>query len=341
MPRLAVILSSFGVFVTYILSVAHFLALSVPCGSSSGCDIVATSRYARVHGIPVAFAGFGLFVFLAVATLRYRRTRSPAWLTAGFAAASSGAVVNCVFTYIAFAVLHAECVWCIASNAAYVCVALTTGRMLTCRGPAGPMARAGDGVCAAVGYGLMVLAVGMTAHLVVFATPLEGDAPERLGDLTVVDLVPTDSLALPGSPEADTYVIFVDLQCLLCHAALAGAENRHKHDRNRIVVRDLPLSVHKGSYRLAVLLQTARLKHLGWQYLRACENCEGTLDDYEELAARTGVIPISQEFESLATRAVDRDLALARRLGLRHTPTVFRIDKAGHISYVSLPEFLD
>jgi uncharacterized membrane protein len=54
---IAVILSLVGIADAVYLTVHHYTGEQVPCGVTGGCEMVLSSSYATVYGIPLAFFG--------------------------------------------------------------------------------------------------------------------------------------------------------------------------------------------------------------------------------------------------------------------------------------------
>jgi uncharacterized membrane protein len=54
---IAVILALLGIADAVYLTVHHYTGEQVPCGVTGGCDMVLSSSYATVYGIPLAFFG--------------------------------------------------------------------------------------------------------------------------------------------------------------------------------------------------------------------------------------------------------------------------------------------
>jgi uncharacterized membrane protein len=109
-------LSLVGLFVALYLSLWK-LGLMGPmlCGLGS-CEVVQTSRYAYLFGIPVAFYGVvGYLAMLGVSVAglqpRFVGTLGPTKLLVGLG--GSGAAFCLYLTYIEAFVLHAWCRWCI------------------------------------------------------------------------------------------------------------------------------------------------------------------------------------------------------------------------------------
>lgn len=88
-----------------------------------GCARVIRSRYGRLLGIPNGALGVAYFGGAAVVPLV---GTSSAW-TALTAATALALPLYAYLTYLQFAVLRALCVWCLASAALTVGIAITLG----------------------------------------------------------------------------------------------------------------------------------------------------------------------------------------------------------------------
>jgi uncharacterized membrane protein len=87
------------------------------CGSG-GCEIVQTSRWAVLFGIPVAFYGLVAYAAILIAALVGLQ---PAWLGRRgpilflAALATGGVLFTGWLTYLELFVIHAICRWCVGS----------------------------------------------------------------------------------------------------------------------------------------------------------------------------------------------------------------------------------
>jgi uncharacterized membrane protein len=67
---IAVILSLVGIADAVYLTVHHYTGEQVPCGVTGGCEMVLSSAYATVYGIPLAFFGaIAYFTAFSIALL--------------------------------------------------------------------------------------------------------------------------------------------------------------------------------------------------------------------------------------------------------------------------------
>jgi len=89
------------------------------CGTG-GCEVVQTSRYADLFGIPVAFygvAGYAVLFVLGLAGLQPARAGDRRLAVLVAALATGGFAFTLYLTSLELLVLHAICRWCIASAA--------------------------------------------------------------------------------------------------------------------------------------------------------------------------------------------------------------------------------
>lgn len=123
--RAVFVLALVGLLISGYLWHLHATEADAPCVfGSDDCVRVTSSRFAEFpvgSGISVAVygtAGYLLLVALAVArTLSANVIRDRRLLTAIVLAAAGGVLFSLRLTYLALAVLHAKCPWCLTSQA--------------------------------------------------------------------------------------------------------------------------------------------------------------------------------------------------------------------------------
>jgi len=112
---LTALLALGGIGIALYLTVVHYADQPIVCSSVGDCELVNSSEYAKLGGVPVAALGAAayatMFVLAGYALLRGDALSLAAlW---GVAAASFG--FSMYLTYIELFVLGAICVWCVAS----------------------------------------------------------------------------------------------------------------------------------------------------------------------------------------------------------------------------------
>ena len=101
------------VLTTYLSYTALFEVHPAFCSEGSGCDLVQGSRWATFLGMPTAT--WGLFTYLAMATLAWRaRTKPKSWTPLIFVAIG-GFGISAYLTVISIVEIEATCAYCLAS----------------------------------------------------------------------------------------------------------------------------------------------------------------------------------------------------------------------------------
>jgi len=109
-------LSVVGMALTaYLTTVKWFGTMPLYCGNESSCDIVQSSRWSTLLGLPLSFWGFLTYAALATLVWKMRRRRS-IWVHAAFVACI-GVGVSIYLTAISVLVIQATCMYCLASFA--------------------------------------------------------------------------------------------------------------------------------------------------------------------------------------------------------------------------------
>ena len=137
--RALVVLALAGIFVSlYLLLYKLGFYGSLMCGGAS-CQVVQSSEYAEIAGVPVA--GWGLAWYVAVFAGGLARLQpglaDAGWLRLGLeVAAATGVIFTGWLTWVELFVLHAICWWCVGSAVLVVLIAalLAWDRMAEGRG---------------------------------------------------------------------------------------------------------------------------------------------------------------------------------------------------------------
>lgn len=83
------------------------------CAPGEGCDIVNTSPYSEIAGIPIAVFGLGMYLLIIAALLT--ETRWAYGRLTVFGLALTGTLYSAYLTYLELAVIHAICPYCVIS----------------------------------------------------------------------------------------------------------------------------------------------------------------------------------------------------------------------------------
>ncbi|HSD76241.1 MAG TPA: vitamin K epoxide reductase family protein [Solirubrobacteraceae bacterium] len=110
-------LSLTGLAISAYLAYSYLRHQAPVCSTSSGCEIVASSDYARPGGVPLPLAGVAGYLLLFItACMPGQRAR-----TAGMLLTVAAISASAVLTYLELEVIGAVCLWCVASA---VCASL-------------------------------------------------------------------------------------------------------------------------------------------------------------------------------------------------------------------------
>jgi uncharacterized membrane protein len=107
--------SLFGFADATYLSAKFFQGIAPPCALFSGCDAVATSKYAAIGPVPVAFLGVFFYLCTFVFTLLYQMRRGDRVLKVISLVTTLGFLFTLYLVYLQLFVIKAVCVYCMFS----------------------------------------------------------------------------------------------------------------------------------------------------------------------------------------------------------------------------------
>jgi len=113
--RPLLVLSALGIALAAYLSWTEWTGSSVKgCAVGSSCDVVLSSRWAKLFGLPTAF--WGLLTYLTLAGTAFIKSAQRHWLWA-WVIAMFGVLYSAYLTTISITVLGAACPYCLTSLA--------------------------------------------------------------------------------------------------------------------------------------------------------------------------------------------------------------------------------
>ena len=113
-PAIAIVaIALAGVAISTYLAATELAGALPVCGPIQGCRTVATSAYAEVAGLPVAFLGVGFSGVMATLGAVWGRTTWRPALIALYGFGLFGVLSVGFLTYLEIAVIEAICVWCV------------------------------------------------------------------------------------------------------------------------------------------------------------------------------------------------------------------------------------
>lgn len=110
------------------LTIEHYRGVIPPC-STAGCDLVLTSQYASLLGVPTAFFGAIYYLFIALGAFIFLESRHVGESLAShhfsilkgcLVGTIAGFLLSLWFTYLQIFVLSSYCLYCLGSALASI-----------------------------------------------------------------------------------------------------------------------------------------------------------------------------------------------------------------------------
>lgn len=114
---LAGVLAAAGLGIASYLTTVHYAGQPIACSGVGDCELVNSSRYAEFAGVPVALLGGVAYIAILALVAGAWLRRAALLLAAAWAVALAAFGFSMYLTYIELRVLHAVCVYCVASAA--------------------------------------------------------------------------------------------------------------------------------------------------------------------------------------------------------------------------------
>lgn len=102
------------------LTAKHYQGVPPACSLLKGCEVVTTSAYATVLGVPVALGGAVYYFFSIVLLALFLEFRRRVFLQLLFLLVSGGLLATAWFVFVQIFILQAICLYCMASAASTV-----------------------------------------------------------------------------------------------------------------------------------------------------------------------------------------------------------------------------
>jgi protein-disulfide isomerase len=338
LPIAASLVAFGGLLTAGVLSAGHILKLPVPCGSSSGCVAVASDPSSRFAGIPIAF--FGVVAYIVILCLLMRLDRARWTHFALVAVTGVGTILSARLLFYAHFVIRATCYWCVASAVAMAILFVIS----ICIWRAKRRLRAVSAFFLWRVAGITLFAIGAMVWLMERSAAAAPIAPEKLAAVAVEQLVDGGNSRGPANSPVKI-VMFSDLWCSVCravHGPLMDYQSAHPN-HVQVIFRHRPLygiRGHETSETAAILSEIAAEHGKFWRFVDRLYREPHQLDQngylglMRELGLATPQVQsLLADPRSAPALRVQRDRALADRLGVQLTPTfVVVIDHKAPVS---------
>lgn len=114
-PATLIVLAALGFADATYLTIEHYTTFRLPCTITHGCDIVTTSAYSEIFGVPVALLGAFYYVTILLGTIVALEFALSKLKTVIAYATTTGFLFSAWFVYAQLAIIHAICQYCMLS----------------------------------------------------------------------------------------------------------------------------------------------------------------------------------------------------------------------------------
>jgi uncharacterized membrane protein len=101
-----------GLLIASYLSTVELAGIPPVCGVATGCQTVATSKYAWIGPFPVAVYGVVLSIVLLSLAVAWIRSDNPTLLDLHYGISLVGVIFELYFISVQMFILHQVCIWC-------------------------------------------------------------------------------------------------------------------------------------------------------------------------------------------------------------------------------------
>lgn len=112
----SLILGFLGFIVATYLTILHYQNALPPCSLTSNCELVLTSKYASILGVPLALLGSLFYLGIIILCLLIITNYKKVFLNTFYLLITTGFLISVVLVYIQAFLLHAYCQYCLISE---------------------------------------------------------------------------------------------------------------------------------------------------------------------------------------------------------------------------------
>ena len=325
------VLASVGVFIALVTGIAHASGVELPCGGTSGCDIIARPENSRWLGVPIAFYGLAVYMFVALLAM-FRAAigldKSPQLGGAMWVLLAGGSLVSVGLIAHATLNIHATCYWCVAS-----CVTMVLAFIVHTYGMTKSAESGKSPAFAAFMAALSVAAIAGS----VYGFSLRADAPKST-PVEASKPAYDETDVFMGSKDAPVVITeFTDLYCPTCRSQhawlLSQISDEIEAGRVKLVIRHYPLpDLHPLAIQAALFAIWAQEKGKFWEFFDLVHQ----IDDKEDIELHYSAVEEAgldaeaarkllqdKELRTPYTEAMQKDIDEGTALGVEATPTWF------------------
>ena len=352
---LAFLTTLVGIGAAAYLTYQHYLHLSSTltgksfCNLSTylNCDLVLTSRYARIGTLPLAGLGLIFYVYVAGALL-YARLAPENYqeiLSLPTLLAMLSILLSLFLAYVSYFELHALCVFCLSLYLVNLILALALWTLLGRGGPVEIFRKIPWGK-ALLYFGIVYAIGGIILHTnhKQYAKELsKSEVQDYLNQFMAQTPKTIDVSGKPywGNPDAKIVIAeFSDMECPYCKVAAFNLKPLlgEYRDKVKLVFMNYPLDkacnpaiqrdLHQQACSAAYATHCAGEQGKFWEYHDAAFDRQPKFSDDSLLAIARKLKLDMKAFESClgsetTKKAVGADVALGNQIGVNGTPAVY------------------
>jgi len=105
-----------GFFVALYLTFQHYTGGTPDCSLVQGCEVVTTSEYATIFGVPISLFGALYFFALTIVLFAWLQHGKRAFDAVAGILVISGSIIACILIGIQIFVLDAICLYCMTAD---------------------------------------------------------------------------------------------------------------------------------------------------------------------------------------------------------------------------------
>ncbi|MBX3119604.1 MAG: vitamin K epoxide reductase family protein [Fimbriimonadaceae bacterium] len=336
-----IILSSIGMFIAGVLTLAHYSNALAPCSMTVSCAKVTDSVVAMIGPVPLAAIGLlAYIVFLAFAVARifvgFKESQAYTKLTFGMAA--FGALTSLGLIIYSRVIVEAMCEWCVGSAFIMFFLFVTHYLLMGAEAPETKGASMPD--IGIIGGSLFAAAISV----MMVGSMMKPKSMMRDIEPSLLPTIIGQNPHVAGNPNGIvTLVEFADLSCPSCRRSYPKMKGlTKKYPQLKFVFRHYPLwemPGHEKGLPAALVSEVAAGEGKFWEFMDIIMDPSKKLVADEQITAAAGLVGLK---DSLITQAMNGDQGPwfdkvwsdrndADKLGLNATPTYFVIWPDGKI----------
>ena len=320
----AIFLTCVGMYISGVLTASHAMNSLLPCGASSGCELVAADSSSFIGPVPVAAMGLAMyFVLFVVCVVRGFGQKSSLLDTIGITSAGAGVAFSAWLTWHAHQDLGVLCPWCVGS-AITIALLFCTLLLVRVRSSQNDLNWTWFDTIFTVGVAGMLLPGATLWTVSRSKKPVLHINLSKLNGAAVSELIGTGTHVRGRADGAVTIIEFGDLSCPSCRVLHHGLIKFFSRGPNaQLVFRELPLSFlpgHSLSTYAAQLAESAGDNSRFWRFLDTVYSLPEPMKLVDLRRTAQDVLGSSQ-VSAAALAQVQSDIKEANALGINQTPT--------------------